>query len=81
MTNNDLEPVPNGEVYEKVKRAVTSDEEMADSTKDSKPCWSETTTTVIQPIDIWIEKVLGHIEDQPWQVTDEVHYHYGSQCS
>ena len=66
LTNNNLEPVPNREVYEKVKRAVTSDEEMADSAEDSKPCWSETTTTVIQPIDIRVQKVFCHIEYQPW---------------
>ena len=62
-TDNLLEPLANGEIYQEVERTVDREEEVTYSAENGKPCGSETTATRIRIIDIRVEEVLGHVKD------------------
>ena len=54
---------------------------MADADKNEEPGWKLLTTTDIKVVgNLILQKMFGKIENQPWDVTNNVHDDNGQEC-
>ena len=76
-----LKLLPDWPVYDEVSGAVDGQKEVVEPDGDLYPDFvPHAGAEVVVLVQLWLVEILGEVEDQPGDVTDDVHHHDGRQC-